>query len=197
MHVLIQVYEWCDWPRLVIPNLCDGPLSPCRRRASLASCAPWGDVTRRRWSGRRRSSEALHTLSLHCDPWPPRPQQRALRALTWETRWPRWKAIFLFPGYHICYDANRVRRVPPTTRCFQGFFVCLFSLFVCFFLRDFLTGRTDRTKHSDYLFLFFLPRHCDCISEKSYTLCPIYAILPLLNSHKGALCDTKERGCRR
>lgn len=55
---------------------------PCRRRASPASCALWGDVTRRRWSGRRRSSEAgragkgnvaLHTLSLHCDPWPPPP----------------------------------------------------------------------------------------------------------------------------
>lgn len=27
------------------------------------------------------------------------PPARALRALTWETQWPQWKAIFLFPSY--------------------------------------------------------------------------------------------------
>lgn len=60
----------------------------------------------------REGDVALHTLSLHCDPWPP---ARALSALTWETWWPQRKAIFLFPGNHVCNNANRVPTVRPTT----------------------------------------------------------------------------------
>lgn len=52
--------------------------------------------------------------AMHCDPWA---WQRALSALTGETRRPKRKAIFLYRGDSVCNN-TRVLAVRPTTRDF-------------------------------------------------------------------------------
>lgn len=86
--------------------------------------------------------------------WPLTPPARALSALTWETWWPQRKAIFLFPGNHVCNNTNRVPTVRPTTWyfVFHGF-----------------TDDTDKTRWFPLSFSF-LPGHCDCISEKLHPI---------------------------
>lgn len=112
----------------------------------------------------RRVGVALHSLSLHCDPWPP---TRALSALTWETWWPRWKVIFLYCGDHVCNNTNRESDRPLETFSFF-FFLFYFGYFDGYFWQ---AGNTPT-----YFFPLFLPKHCDCVCE-SYTLYCIYAIL--------------------
>lgn len=58
--------------------------------------------------------------AMHCDPWA---WQRALSALTGETRQPQRKAIFLYRGDSVCNN-TRVLAVRPTTwdSCFSRMF---------------------------------------------------------------------------
>lgn len=136
---------------------------PCRRRASPASCALWGDVTRRRWSGRRRSSEAgragkgnvaLHTLSLHCDPWRPPPTptpSKGPMSTDVEDSMTSTKGYFFIPGLSRLLRHQQSTYSPTDHSTFL-----VFNSFVFFFM-DFLTGRTDTDKYVDFLFFFFCP----------------------------------------
>lgn len=154
--------------------------SPCRRRASPASCALWGDVTRRRWSGRRRSSEAgragkgnmaLHTLSLHCDPWPPPPTptpSKGPMSTDVEDSMTSTKGYFFIPGLSRLLR-HQQSTYSPTDH--STFFV--FNSFVCFF-HGFPDGQNWHRQIRWFPFFFFLfsflPRHCDCISEKLHPI---------------------------
>lgn len=63
---------------------------------------------------REACGEGVGWGAMHCDPWA---WQRALSALTGETRRPQRKAIFLYRGDSVCNN-TRVLAVRPTTRDF-------------------------------------------------------------------------------
>lgn len=100
---------------------------------------------------------------------------RALSALTWETWWPQWKAIFLYHGNHVCNNANRVPTVRPTT--------------LDFFFHGYTDGQNTVTP------LFFGPNTVTAY-DKSYTLYRIYAILTPAEPCEGSvwLVDTHGGG---
>lgn len=129
-----------------------------RRTASRASCVTSEDETRRRSARRRKNSEDGHPplhLSLHCDPWP---LARALWALTWETRWPQWKAFFISVILFVITQQRTYSHRPLET-CFHGY--------------------TDRQKLQWFLLLLLLlppPPNTVTAYVRGYTLYCIYAM---------------------
>lgn len=139
---------------------------------------------KRTWSGKGCQEEggtlrtACREGALHCTAqfvialWP-LTLARALSALTWETWWPQWKAIFLYHGNHVCNNTNRVPTVRPTTWDF------------------FFHGYTDGQKihrQNTVISFFFCPNTVTAY-VKSYTLYCIYAILTPAELY-GGVCVT-------
>lgn len=150
-----------------------------RRKASQASCATSEDVTRKRLSRGRRNSEdgvqgggvALHSLSLHCDPWP---WQGPYRHWCGRLVDLNWKAIFLYHGDHVCNNTNRVPTARLTTRDF--------------FLHGYTDGQKRHRQNTVNSFFSFCP-HTVTEYGKATPYSVSMQYWPLL-SPMGDLCDS-------
>lgn len=149
--------------RWLVTNLCFRLRSLCRRRASRASCAPWEDVIRRRSSKRRRSSEVgragrgtWHCTLCHCTVTLD-PQQGPYQ---------HWRGRLVDLSERLFFYSRVITFVIMPTEYLQSGR----PLDTLFFM-DLLMGRNDTDKTRWFPLSFsFLPRHCDCISEKLHPI---------------------------
>ena len=140
----------------------------------------WG-----RHAGRGGGGGALHSLSLHCDPWP------------WQGPFQHWggrlddlsERLFFYTmviTFVIMPTENLHSLTDHLRRLFHGcsdgqknkkvFFVCCFFLLLLFsfFMNSFFLS-------------FTLPKHCDCICEKLHPILYLCNTDPCLSL--GGLCD--------